>query len=228
MEMGGVGVAVPGGQDFAERLGGWLSVADAITLRSALQSPAGYQAPPRAVVTALQSLTDEVQQVRETLIRSIKTVEPVQPRRGRADHSALASFAAPPLPIDTAAEFSVLQQRYVEQQRRMEMSVDALRAHARVQLAAVSPELAQLAALDGVMEKMLGAREQYLLATVPSFLKKRFEQLRHEASLELQESDASQTPAWLAQLGAECQQALLAELDLRLQPVAGLAEAMVV
>ncbi len=33
-----MGAAAPAGQDFAERLGAWLSVADAITLRSALQT----------------------------------------------------------------------------------------------------------------------------------------------------------------------------------------------
>jgi hypothetical protein len=71
-----------------------------------------------------------------------------------------------------------------------------------------------------VMDQMLGGREQHLLSTVPAFLKKRFEQLRREAPAD------TDPPAWLTRLTAECQQALLAELDLRLQPIAGMAEAL--
>ena len=230
-EGSGISAAAPAGQDFAERLGAWLSVADAIALRSALQLHGAPKksATPRSGSAAPLSLADEVQRVRATLTHSIATVEPVQPQRGRADHSALGALAAPALPLDPAAEFAMLHQRYVEQQRRMEMSVDALRCHAREQLAAASPELAQLAALDGVMEQVFGGREQHLLSTVPSFLKKRFEQLRRQVASE--ETDAvpeapAQQPAWLAELADEFQQALLAELELRLQPVMGLAEAL--
>lgn len=228
-ESSGVSAAAPVGQDFAERLGAWLSVADAITLRSALQSQAAPMAPGRTGAPAPHSLAEELQQVRATLTKSIETAESVQPQRGRADHSAQGALSAPALPLDPAAEFAMLHQRYVEQQRRMEMSVDALRSHARERLSAASPELAQLALLDGVMDQMLGGREQHLLSTVPTFLKKRFEQLRREAANEANPDtspDLFQRPAWLSQLTTEFQQALLAELELRLQPVAGMAEAL--
>ena len=230
-EGSGVSAAVPAGQDFAERMGGWLSVADAITLRSALQTRVEPRetAPTRTGATASNGLADELQKVRATLTQSIESVEPAQPQRSRADHSAQGALAAPVLPFDVAAEFALLHQRYVEQQRRMEMSVDALRCHARERLTATSPELAQLAMLDGVMDQMLGGREQHLLSTVPSFLKKRFEQLRRAAASEATpeaQPDPTRAPAWMDQLAAEFQQALLAELDLRLQPVAGMAEAL--
>lgn len=236
-------VATPGGQDFAERLGAWLSVADAITLRSALQAlPAAQMGlPPQAASArtpaAPHTLVEELQRVRATLTQSILSVEPAPSQRGRADHSPYVAPAAPWVPLDPAAEFAMLHQRYGEQQRRMEMSVDALRAHAREVLTHTSPALARLAALDGVMDKMLGGREQHVLSTVPAFLKKRFEQLRRQAAAVAAESAAeadpplaeappsSHSPAWLVQLAAEFQQALLAELDLRLQPVAGMAEA---
>ena len=228
-EGSGIGAAAPAGQDFAERLGGWLNVADAIELRAALQSLGSTRARsvarPAAAVTLAStvSLDEELERVRATLTQSILSTEPAQPIRGRADRSAQAALAAPALPLDPAAEYAMLHQRYVDQQRRMEMSVDALRSHARERLAAASPELARLAALDAVMDQMLGGREQHLLSTVPAFLKKRFEQLRREAPAD---TDAADPPAWLSQLTAECQQALLAELDLRLQPIAGMAEAL--
>ena len=234
----GLSAGAPAGMDFAERLGAWLSVADAITLRSALQTiPAVQPVQARAAVPpAPQALTEELQRVRATLTKSITSVEPAQPSRGRADHSSHGAASAPPIPLDPAAEFAMLHQRYGEQQRRMEMSVDALRAHAREVLAQASPELARLAALDSVMEKMLGGREQHLLSTVPAFLKKRFEQLRRQAAAEeaanaetlfgAAPEPAQPQPAWLVQLAAEFEQALLAELDLRLQPIAGMADAL--
>lgn len=238
-EGSGIAAAAPAGQDFAERLGAWLSVADSITLRTALQAIAATKPvkPAAALGSAPSSLAEELLRVRATLTKSITTAEAALPSRGRADHSAHAAAPAPPIPLDPAAEFAMLHQRYGEQQRRMEMSVDALRAHARQVLSQTSQELAQLAALDGVMEKMLGGREQHLLSTVPSFLKKRFEQLRRQAAAEAAanaetlfgaEPEASQQPqpAWLVQLAAEFEQALLAELDLRLQPIAGMADAL--
>ena len=222
-----MGAAAPAGQDFAERLGAWLSVADSISLRTALQAIPATKFAKASVApnSAPPALAEELQRVRATLTKSITTVEATPSSRSRADHSAHGAVNAPPIPLDPAAEFAMLHQRYGEQQRRMEMSVDALRAHARQVLSQTSPELAQLAALDGVMDQMLGGREQHLLSTVPTFLKKRFELLRRQAVAEA-EADLSRLPAWLVQLTAEFEQALLAELDLRLQPVAGMAEAL--
>ena len=237
-EGSGVASAAPAGQDFAERLGAWLSVADAITLRNALQT-----IPATKAVKAVgdphgghPALAEALERVRSTLTKSITTAEAAQPSRGRADHSAHGASPAPMIPLDPTAEFAMLHQRYGEQQRRMEMSVDALRAHARQVLAQTSPELAQLAALDGVMDKMLGGREQHALSTVPAFLKKRFEQLRRQAAAEEAANadtlfgagpeSAQRQPAWLVQLTAEFEQALLAELDLRLLPIAGMVDAL--
>lgn len=232
-ESSGLGAAAPAGQDFAERLGAWLSVADAITLRTALQTIPAAQ-PGKSLTAAPIAptvLAEELHRVRATLTKSITTVENALPLRNRADHSAHGAIAAPSIPLDPAAEFAMLQQRYGEQQRRMEMSADALRARARELLSQASPDLARLAALDEVMDKMLGGREQHALSTVPVFLKKRFEQLRREAAAEAETlfgetPNPSQQLTWLVQLAAEFQQALLAELDVRLLPIAGMAEAL--
>ncbi|MEZ5705931.1 MAG: DUF3348 family protein [Burkholderiaceae bacterium] len=238
----GPGSGASAGQDFAERLGAWLSVADSIALRAALQATPTQPQARRTVQKSTQSaqgahaeglpdLLEEVRRVRATLAKSITTPEPSQPRRGPADHSPQAAMVAPAVPLDPAAEFAMLHQRYGEQQRRMEMSIDALRAHARDVLSQASPELARLAALDAMLDQMLGGREQHLLSTVPAFLKKRFEALRRQAAADAQtlfghSPEASGPPGWLVELGAEFEQALLAELDLRLQPLTGLAEAL--
>lgn len=184
-------------QDMGERLGEWLNVADAIALHSA------HQALP-AVTTARRPTTKknvadvqvELQRVRATLTQAITT--PPQPTTDAAD-----------------TEFAPHHQRYLDQQRRLEMSVDALRDHLRQTLAATSPRLAQLAALDATLDRMFGGREQKLLAGVPAFLKARFEQLRQ-----------AHPDTWPPLFEHDLQQTLLAELDLRLQPVVGMTEAL--
>ena len=55
----------------------------------------------------------------------------------------------------------------------MDTRLLALRAQVRHAIAKGRPALRQLAALDAVMEQMLGAREQRLWASLPSHLERR-------------------------------------------------------
>jgi len=105
----------------------------------------------------------------------------------------------------------------------MLMGVEALRERVRDALLFASPQLAQLAELDALMQRMLGAREQKLLSGLPVLLQGRFEQLRqlHADTALLAEADD-----WQQGFGQEFRQALLAELDIRLQPVTGMIEAL--
>lgn len=206
------GAAAPGDaarQDIAERLGRWLNVADAIALSSALPSIAAVgaraaQQPARRSASA-PALQAELERVRAVLTRSITTRD--------ARHT--------PDPDAPDTEFARCLQRYQDQQRRMEMSVDALRDHVRQALAKGTPRLAQLAALDAVLAQLLGGREQRLLNQLPAFLKARFNQLRPPAA-----TDTPSDPRWLLGFHAELDQTLLAELDHRLQPVVGMIEAL--
>jgi hypothetical protein len=201
-------------QDVAERLGQWLNVNEAIALRTTQASVAANGAAAarrgapavdqRALHTALQQ---ELQRVRAVLTQSIKTRDPNDP--------------------DT--EFALFHQRLGEQQRRMELSVEALRGHARQALALCTPELVQLAALDAAMEPLLAGREQRLLNSLPAFLKVRFLALRQQAALIQLADKPDRTPddlRWLQTFADEFEQTLLAELDLRLQPVTGLIESL--
>lgn len=183
-------------QDMAERLGEWLNVADAIALHSLHQTLPSVTARRAAIKTGAVEARAELERLRATLSQSIAT--PPQP------------------PVDASdTEFAPHHQRCLDQQRRMEMGVDALRGHLRQTLAATSPRLAQLAALDATLDLMLGGREQRLLAGLPALLKARFEQLRQ-----------AHPDTWPPLFEQDFQQALLAELDLRLQPVVGMIEAM--
>lgn len=229
----GVGAdADPNGPDVAERMGAWLTVADAITLRTGLAR--AEAAVCRAAPAASVSLEQALAQLRANVGQSIAGLSTsILPPTRRA-HVPWGAAPPEPPPLDPATEFTLLHQRYSEQQRRMELAVSALRVHARAVLAATSPGLAKLAALDELMGQVLDARAQNLYATVPAFLKARFEQ-RRKASAESKaaagpEADPvdSADPAdrsWLNALCAEFQQALRAELDLRLQPIVGMVAA---
>ena len=208
------GVSAPR-QDVAERLGQWLNVNEAIALRTtqAAVAAAGATAarratPPRDLQVLHTALQQELQRVRAVLTQSITARD--------ASHR--------PDPNELDIEWALFHQRLNDQQRRMELSVEALRGHVRQALAQSTPELAQLAALDAAMEPLLAGREQRLLNALPAFLKARFVALRQQAT------DASDTAAddlhWLQTFAHEFEQTLLAELDLRLQPVIGLIESV--
>jgi Protein of unknown function (DUF3348) len=195
-------------QDVAERLGQWLNVAEAIELHAAQSAvtaagAAARRRPPRAEPAALHAiLRAELERVRAVLTGSITLRPAHQPD---------------PNGLDTG--FALFHQRLGDQQRRMELSVDALREHVRQQLAQSTPAMAQLAAIDAVMDGCFGGREQRLLSQLPAFLKARFAALRQEAV-------PPDNPTWLQRFAAEFEQTLLAELDLRLLPVTGLIEAL--
>ena len=195
------------GPDVAERLGQWLSVADVITLHGAHQSIKSMDepSPPAARPGGASDAEAELLRVRANLEQSIV---------------ARDAAAAP----EPGTGYAPYHRRYLEQQRRMATSIDALRDRVRQTLAGESPRLAQLAELDAVLERMLGRREQQLLATVPLCLKERFEQLHRQRP-----GDAHAVPApgaWLDGFVREFQETLLAELELRLQPVAGMIDAL--
>lgn len=192
-------------QDIAERLSMWLNVGDAITLHAAHQA---IRVPAATVAASAHAqLADACQQV----------------------HAALAStLVSVPLPEGAVADatFAPYHQRYLDLQRHMSLRTEALREQVRQALAQASPKLAQLAALDAVMEQALGAREQKLLASVPVLLEQRFGQLcpqspSEDDALPLAGPAANGLSVFVQDMRA----VLLAELDVRMQPIQGMVEA---
>ncbi len=216
------------GPDVAERLGAWLGVADAITLRTGLAQVTAAKPGPKPAGDV--DLSQELARTRAAVLQMIAALGvPATPKtHGRVPVVRPVASAEPP-PLDPATEFSLLLQEYSDVQRRMEMRVDALRAYAREVLAAQSPALAQLAAMDGLMTQLVHGREQHLLANLPSLLRRRFE-ARRQADTEAADGESLEpvaSGAWLKALRADFRQALQAELDLRLQPIVGLVQAQI-
>ena len=211
-------------QDFAERLGQWLDVFDGITLHAAHQSikTADEKKPADALLARNFVLEQEFHRVRMALVKAItaNSASPASERRVRNP------VPQPEAATETDAGYAPYHQCYLDQQRQMALRIDALRAHVRQAIAKVSPRLGQLATFDAVMDQMLGGREQKLLSTVPVLLERRFEHLRKTHQLGLDAAQQQDAPAlWLDVFGKEMQEVLLAELEVRLQPVVGLIEA---
>lgn len=219
--------------DFAERLSLWVGPVEAIALQAAHQSLRQLGAPLAGPRPRAEDLAEDVARVRSALAHAIAQ-DPLPPPVPGAD---LAKDAA----------WSTYHQRHLELQRRMDRLIDPLREHLRQALGRASAGLRQLAALDVVLAQTLAARQERLLPTPPALLQRRYEQLRQAHRDALQAAQAARAAdadadadapladdpahwrasgAWLHRFEQDWRQALLGEVDLRLEPVLGLVEAL--
>lgn len=205
----------------SSQLSQWLGWADAIALSSALKANA--PAMPPAASAAAGTEAQACARVRGTLADAIvEDTSLASKRRGPSRRSAL------PDPVDAQVDYAVYRQRYLTLQQTMETAIGNLRARLRVALSARGPGMAKLATVDAVMERVLGAREQSLLGTVPSMLEPHFQRLRQAeaAALAAGQPAAVRPGAWLGVFRKDMQSVLLAELEIRWQPVEGLLAAL--
>lgn len=216
--------------DFGERLGQWLDFADALALFSALNADAARTAPSptSGVATHVTPLPAQLERVRETLSAAIRNDGVF------SKGSARIRFPTP-LPQATAkeaADFSPYHRYYLAHQRDMASAISALRGNARKALAARSPAHRQLAELDANFDRILIVRERNLLGNIPILLARRFAQRyqEHQATLPTDAHDDpalwTNTGSWLEAFCQDTQAMLLAELNLRLKPAAGLIAAL--
>ena len=217
----------------SERLIEWFGWTDAIALSTALSGngPARSRAHAQASApggTPGQAEADECARVRTSLEQAIASDSAFVQARRRAGTQAPPAVSGVPADID----YAFFRQRYQSMQQSMETAVGALRGRLRAALATRSPEANRLAVLDAVMERVLGVREHNLLVTVPGLLAGHFVRLRDSERQLIEAAQAvgqvaTVTPgAWLSAFRDDMRCVLLAELDVRLQPVEGLLAAL--
>jgi hypothetical protein len=206
-------------QDFADRLGQWLSWTDAIALSAALEGGATVAAAPGRRDSGCAE-EGEWARARAALQDDI-TQDGAAFAAGQAQEQPAAPVAK--------ADFAPYRRHYLARQQAMQAALGAWRGRLRAALARRSPAMAQLAAVDAVMEQVLGTQEHSLLSTVPALLEQHFRRLHDEAKAHAPASDA-QAPikpgAWLDVFCKDMQAVMLAELELRYQPVEGLIDAL--
>jgi hypothetical protein len=212
-------------QSLADRLSQWLGWTDAIALSSALDGkPPAVAGGARAFGRAEE---DECTRVRRSLVSAIASDSVLAGSRRRGLAPSSAQRFVPPVAVDTQTEYAVFRQRYLALQQSMETAIGALRGRLRALLATQAPALARLAVVDAVMERALGERERTLLGAVPGLLGGHFERLREGEKRRLAEAQAqAESDAWLDVFRKDLQSVLLAELDVRFQPVEGLLAAL--
>ncbi|KAI3591537.1 hypothetical protein D9X30_3362 [Cupriavidus sp. U2] len=189
----------------------WLGWTDAIALSAALNGnppevPSG--APARAGSGRPASIGDAA----GAHVRALLTAAITGQASSADTRRRMPSRAAAPDPAE--ADFAVHRQRYVALQQQMEHEIAGLRARLRTALAARTAPAGRLAMLDAVMEQVLGPREQAVLAAVPGMLEPHFTRLRGAEG------------AWLNEFRRDMQSVLLAELEIRFQPVDALLAAL--
>ncbi|MFA7555649.1 MAG: DUF3348 family protein [Spongiibacteraceae bacterium] len=214
-------------RNFADKLGQLIDLSESISLSEALGKL------KKTTVTELDNsnnscVKSQFLDTRKTLIEFII--------KSFVTHTGAQPFNLPQLNQqslqDPAASFELYQRFYSLHQSNMDFRIIKLRGHIRQTLSNYSQSLAQLAALDTALGNTLSSHSRKLFAAIPRLLKKRFlylckEQLQTAA--DAGDSDLSalwtQPGGWLAQYHTEMQGLLLAELEVRLQPVLGLVEA---
>ncbi|MGX7000134.1 DUF3348 domain-containing protein [Caballeronia sp. KNU42] len=212
-------------QSLSDRLSQWLHWTDAIALSTALGGHVPALAPgAQAPVSAEEA---DCARVRGTLVHAIAGGAPTAARRHQG-----ARTSAHGVSMDAAVDYAAFRQIYLSMQQTMETGIGNLRSRLRAKLSAGTPGMSRLAEVDAVMERALSPRERSLLATVPGLLGGHFERLRKAGRETLADAQAPEdaptvTPgAWLNVFRKDMQSVLLAELDLRFQPVEGLLAAL--
>jgi hypothetical protein len=195
-----------------DRLSLWLDWKQAIALSTALD---GVPAEPAEDVPAFgQSVEEECMRSRAALVQAVET--------DRAFLTAAQREAQGMPSLDAANDYAPLRQRYIALQRKIQATTGSLRGNLRDMLAQASPALARLAEVDAVMEMALSPREQSLLGKVPTLLGDYFDGLRQRTQGTTDDAAA----LWLDVFRKDMQSVLLAELDVRFQPVDGLLAAL--
>jgi hypothetical protein len=241
-------------EDVGQKLGDWLDFRQAIALHGVLppDTASTAQAAPlpahvqRMALIAPEALAKHVDKVRAQLVESITQGAPAGSGLARIDMPAPVLDA----PVEIKTAFEPYRRFVAAHQRQMDSTLRSLRAQLRLQLIKQGSAGQQLAALDTAFENILAEREAALLAKTSKLLEKRFVQalkahmqaqaLATEAAdamvdaiadIDLTDTTPNGTPkadpsSWLMPLRQTLRQALLAELDTRLQPALGLLEAL--
>src|SRR6185369_14820650 len=119
-------------QTFAERLGDWLDVADAIALSATLNArPASLAGPQAGESSSLKAAIEgEFARVRSALVDAMTTDGVSKSGKGRIKWPT----PTPGAPPEVVADFSPYHRYYQAHQREMEANIDVLHAHVRAAL----------------------------------------------------------------------------------------------
>lgn len=208
-------------QELSVRLGELIDLSGSLSIARAQLGPIGgdYEADNSIAGAAVS----EFLRVQSALVQSVAgSFAPQPPTRNR--------LPAPPteVPADQGKAGQAYQRFYAAMQREMEFKIQGLYEDTRRSLCRLSPELAQLCALDSSLRKTLAPLFRKAFGSMPQRVGLRFDQTCANYHLALAGQDHKQA-LWtqmMNRFGEELRSLLLAEIEARLLPVLGLIEAM--
>lgn len=217
-------------KNFAEQLGQLIDLSDSFALSDALRSlkrlPFNAKTDAAGKAEYSEAIKAHFLQERSIMVEAI--VKSFVPNQGSL--ALLLPSADSEESINSGKTLDGYVRFYAMQQSEMEHRIIKLRAQVREDLSGHSEELAQLAALDTAIGDTLAVPSRKLYTVVPRLLRKRFNLLHDEHRQSADGDDNPQlwleTGGWLDNFYNEMQGLLLAELEVRLQPVLGLIEAL--
>lgn len=131
------------------------------------------------------------------------------------------------------AAYEPYRKFYVARQKDLDVKTHRLRTHIEKSVAGLSSRFAQLSKLDVVFDKVLAAKTRSLFEVVPQILGRQFECLYNEhiktLPMEPAVSDIErwmQPDKWIGRFCGKMRELLIAELEVRLQPVLGMVDAL--
>lgn len=212
---------------FTERLGELIDLSGSISLSSMLGELPKTVFEPATISEDVIKV--EFLRVRKLLVETI--IDSFLPG------SVSSRIRLPELKVDNSGKmlvaFEPYHRFYAIHQREIGAKVQKLRLYVRGAVSGLSPKLCQLSVLDAALDDMLSIQSRKSFLVVPKLLEKRFKQLLHEhqqihtGDLDFDDPELwMQAGGWLEKYCGEMQGMLLAELDVRLQPVQGLIEAI--
>ncbi|MEH6636805.1 MAG: DUF3348 family protein [Halioglobus sp.] len=207
---------------FAQRLAQLIDLADSITISSAHGK---YRKPAAAAPAAApQTINDEFLRVRTSILHAIMKSFAASAGPSRIKLPVPAASR----PVDNTEAFTPYLTFYTAHQAQIDARVRGLHLRVREMATSVSPELAQLAALDTALGNTLAVHARKSFAVIPGLLRQHFDHLLNDnARGEDCQSDSNKV--WMQLLQGFCstlQGLLLAETEARLLPVLGLVEAI--
>ncbi len=233
--------------NFADKLGQLMGLQGSIILALAhdelgamVFNPAGLA--PQA---AAKSVKDEFLQARTALVRSIAMgfvpggggiKDKLPTAEGLHAHFKLTGVYEPALMGRTKIHrtaFEPFGKFYTARQRELENRIRQLRLNIGRAIEGISPELAKLSRLDATFGRVLAEHTRELFTVVPKLLEKRFGSLLDEHRQELPSVPTApdleqwlQPGGWLFRFCGEMRELLLAELEVRLQPLLGMIDSL--
>lgn len=213
-------------RNLALHLSRLIGLSDSIALARGLrQLPSKFD---QTSVDSIAAVQDDVLLSRERMMRVIT--------HSFAHEAELTPIQVPSASVGVRPEallsYQPYQRFYTTQQVQMASDIQSLRLRVRAGLAAFSLEMQQLAELDKIVDASLAAHTRKLFNVTPKLLEQRFAELL-ATHLEHNAVDIAKDPndwllpgGWLSLFYHDMRELLLAEFDVRLQPVLGLLEAL--